>query len=535
MSSSNVVVFMPKMGHTTGEMPHLRNPPKNWMPGQNLYYLYTACRNLGYPTKVVDANFARNPVSEILSFEPGKVLISTATPTFDGTLSAIAELRQRGYHREIFVGGPHVSLNHGFRDFLLPELVGVTYIPIINSISTFEWVPRVFPGRSPFEVLGLGSQKQAEDYLRDRWVRETGKQPKANLEHYLFKYFKPSVEWLADTYRGEHVQEKMATVPLRHSIITSIGCSKSCSFCGNPYIYRIGFKSKDVVRDIVRDYKARGIDRISVHDMYFIMALGHAKDMMTVFHEEGMKFSMQTCLENLTEDLLDRLQESGLQKFLVGIENPVSYTVGKKVQLDRVHWLLDQVDERNLAGVKLSYIVGLPGVPLDGDLALLNHIVSEVKARSHPLEDLQVNLYTPYRPESDTRYVPFGAPRKSGRRVVLSLADARAKTIYLLTEIPYRYWGSFPIGLSKPEDLYTQMLLCDVTYSEVYTDFLQPYLALREQYVQEIRDRYPMLVKHIPGFSHSVSRYRTTIDSMNVDAVLAEAVGGSRRHLRGLR
>ena len=331
------------------------------------------------------------------------------------------------------------------------------------------------------------------------------------------------------------MRECMAHVPLRHSIITSIGCSKSCSFCGNPYIYRIGFKNKDVVREIVRDYKARGIDRISVHDMYFIMALGHAEDMMTVFHEEGMHFSMQTCLENLTEDLLDRLKQSGLQKFLVGIENPVSYTVGKKVQLERVHWLLDQVDRRSLAGVKLSYIVGLPGVPLDGDLALLHHIVSEVKARSHPLEDLQVNLYTPYRPESDTRYVPYGSQRKRGRRVLLSLADARAKTIHLLTEIPYRYWGSFPVGLSKPDDLYTQMLLCDVTYSEVYTEFLQPYLDLRELYVQEIRDRYPTLVKHIPEFSASIERYRATIASIDVEAVLAEAVGRDRRHLRGLR
>lgn len=535
MSSSNVVVFMPKMGHTTGEMPHLRNPPKNWMPGQNLYYLYTACRNLGYPTRVVDANFSQDPVSETLLFNPEKILVSTATPTFDGTLSAIAELRANGYHREIFVGGPHVSLNRGYREFLLPELDGVTYLPIVKSISTFEWVPKVFPGRSPFEVLGLGSKERAQQYLAERWTSDTGKSPKSNLEHYLFTYFKPSIEWLEDTYRGDHVRPMMRSIPLRHSVITSIGCSKSCSFCGNPYIYRIGFKNKEIIREIVRDYKANGIDRISVHDMYFIMSLGHAKDMMTVFQEEGMKYSMQTCLENLSEDLLDRLKESGLQKFLVGIENPVSYTVGKSVELERVHWLLDQVEERNLAGVKLSYIVGLPGVALECDLALLYHIVSEVKARAHPLEDLQVNLYTPYRPESDTRYIPFGESGPGRRLSVLPLVGTGAKTIYILTRIPYRYWGSFPIGLSRPDDLYTQMLLCDVIYSEVYTEFLQPYLRLREQYVHEVRERYPDLVRYVPDFESSVDRYRNTIASMDVDTVLADAIGHDRRHLRGLR
>ncbi len=50
-----VIVLMPRLGYTTGEMPHLRNPPKNDMPGQMLDDLDTACRNLGCGVKVVDS------------------------------------------------------------------------------------------------------------------------------------------------------------------------------------------------------------------------------------------------------------------------------------------------------------------------------------------------------------------------------------------------------------------------------------------------------------------------------------------------
>lgn len=156
------------------------------MPGQMLYYLYTACRNLGCDVKVVDVNWSKSPIQEVIDFRPDKVLISTATPTFEGTLDAVAELRGRGYTNPIFIGGPHVSLNAGLRDWLLPPLEGVTYLPIINSSSTFDWVPTVFPGRSQLEVLGM-PEAEARRYVTERWARETGKEPNmARLDAYLF-------------------------------------------------------------------------------------------------------------------------------------------------------------------------------------------------------------------------------------------------------------------------------------------------------------------------------------------------------------
>lgn len=497
-TSKTVVIVMPELGLTTGEMPHVRFPPKNYMPSQALYFLYTACRNLGYKTYVVDANWSKAPVARILSFQPCKVFITTATPTLTGTLKIIRQLRQSGYVDEIYVGGPHISLNFLQRDFLLSDLTaeeGVTLLSTIKSRSTFDWVPVAFPGRSQFEVLGMTTEV-AQDYLKTEFEREHGRKIVGKLEDYIFSYFKPTMVWMKETYKGSHLKEQWKNIPLRHSIITSIGCSKKCSFCGNPYIYRIGFKSPTIVREILQEYLAQGIHRISLHDMYFLMYQPHALEMMKIFQELGVKYSMQTCLDDLTEKWLEDLKDSGLQKFLVGIENPISYTVGKKVEIEKVSWLLKIIKEKQLEGVKLSYIVGLPGVSIEKDFALLQHIIKAVITHGHPLYDLQVNLYSPYRPEANTLYVPYNKESTESKNV-----------IHILTQLPFKYWGSFPIGFHSQEEFYKQMVLCDVVFAAIYTDFVAEYLVQRKCYVQEIRYHYPELYSQLPIFEESYNVY----------------------------
>ena len=236
---------------------------------------------------------------------------------------------------------------------------------------------------------------------------------------------------------------------------------------------------------------------------------------MAVMREEQMAFSMQTCLENLSAELLAELKACGLKKFLVGIENPVSYSVGKTVELHKVRWLLDSVDALGLEGVKLSYIVGLPGASPQADLALIDHIAGEVLRRGHPLEDLQVNLYTPYRPEGDSSYQPYDGSEGARRSFwanpgTASQNDAHHARwrIHLLDKISYRYWGSFPVAAARAADLRRQMMLCDIIYDVVYADFRQAYLAERDGYLAELSRRYPELMALMPSSEESRRAYR---------------------------
>jgi radical SAM superfamily enzyme YgiQ (UPF0313 family) len=519
-----VAIVMPRYGVTTGEMPHLRWPPKSAMPGLNLYYLHTACANLGYQPMVVDSNWSVDPTGRILAHRPDVVLISTATPSFAGTLEAIASLRERGYGGPVFVGGPHVSLNWARRDSLLPSLPGVRYVPIIGSSSTFEWVPRVFAGRSPFEVLGCG-EVEARRRLEDRLRADGGPVPEPGaLEPYLFSYFEPAIEWMATTYRGDHVRPELRGVEIRHSMVTSVGCINSCSFCGNPYIYKPGFLAGSTLRRLVRAYRRQGIQRVSLADTYFAMNRSHARMVMQVMREEGMTFSMQTCLENLDDSLLAELRASGLRKFLVGIENPVSRAVDKTVKFDKLYWLLGAVERNGFEGVKLSYLVGLPGVSLEQDLALLDHVIGEVVSRGHPLFDLQVNLCTPYRPEAGWEYIPYRP----------GAGDAGPRRSFLLEALSFRYWGSFPVAIANARALRDQLCLCDIIYDRVYTQFVDRYLEVRAEYCQDLRRHYPELAAVLPTFDESCQIYRRcTRDtaSLHAAAGLRTDAGGRRPRL----
>ena len=517
--TERVVVYMPRLGHTTGEMPHLRRPPKNWLPGQNLYYLHTACRNLGYETTVVDANWHRSPVEATLALAPAVVLISSATPTFSDALAAAAALQEGGLCGQIFIGGPHVSLNSDTRQWLLPSMENVTYVPIVASGSTFHWVPRVFAGRSSLEVLGL-PEGEAKEQLTERIAArgKTIRPTDEELHTQLFASFRPTMELMEQTYHGPHVLPQMRQVPIRYSMITSIGCDNGCSFCGNPFIYTTAFKSIEVVRQIVGEFKARGVTRLSLADMHFLMNLPHAQTVMGVLREEGVSFLVQTCLENLTNKRLAELREAGVQKFLVGIENPMSEGLDKRVDMKKLYWLLDATRSEG-PRVKLSYIVGLPDVPLRWDLALLRHVARDVAGRGHPLEDLQVNLFTPYRPDPGVTYLPY--EERSGAQ------GASRASVKVLTRVPFCFWGCFPVGITCETDFERQMILADLIYLVVYEEFAPVYGELRAAFLEQVHGAYPVLQRYTPSLERSRRVYSGFCGSATSSAAAGHAGGGS--------
>ncbi len=152
------------------------------------------------------------------------------------------------------------------------------------------------------------------------------------------------------------------------------------------------------------------------------------------------------------------------------------------------------------------------------------HIINEVTSQGHPLEDLQVNLYTPYRPELHTHYIPYG-----------ETAPTEGQSIFILTKIPYSLWGSFPIGFAQEEELRTQMILCDVTFEMIYTEFKDKYLEARELYLQELSRYYPHFDPFLPTYAESVDFFNDMSGALNFEAVLDQALNQEKFHLLGLR
>jgi radical SAM superfamily enzyme YgiQ (UPF0313 family) len=500
MDNKKAIVYLPKMGYATGEMPHLRKPPKNYMPGQNLYYLYTICKNLGYQTKVIDANWITDPLEKIVKFNADKLFITSTTPCFEDAINISTNLLERNYSGQIYIGGPHVNLNIEDRQFMLPKMKNVTYLNVKNSITTFEWIPKAFPGRSMFEVLGM-PENDAKEYIIQRIQNENETPTIDNLEPYIFSLLKPESEWIKDTYHNPNIIPEMKNIEIRYSMITSIGCSNKCSFCGNPYTYQVNYKNERILRQILTEFKSNNINQVTVHDMFFFMSLEHARMVMKIFKELDMNFSIQTCLQNLEEELMDELAVAGVKKILIGVENPFSKTVDKKVKFDKLFRLLDYANTLKLKDCfKLSYIVGLPDMDYEIDLALIKHIIDNMDKRNIPLTNLQVNLYTPYRPEPDLTYIKY-EEKDMTRNIMYQLQDRRI--IYILFKLPYRYWGIFPVGIGNEFDFTKQMKLCDLIYNHIYKEFVNQYLQVRQDFLKDLETFYPKLMKFVPSFDES--------------------------------
>ena len=77
------------------------------------------------------------------------------------------------------------------------------------------------------------------------------------------------------------------------------------------------------------------------------------------------------------------------------------------------------------------------------------------------------------------------------------------------------------MGIRDAQDLFRQMVLCDVVYDVVYTDFVPEYRALRAQYVEDLGRAYPDLARHLPTFDESRGVYRTSAR----DGALVSATG----------
>lgn len=495
-----VIIYYPKFGYASGEMPHFRYPPKNYVLPQVLFYLYTAVKNIGCNVIVIDGNFTKDTVTRILEFNPGKILISSTTPSFGDTIYLIHTLQQKGYIGDFYVGGPHVSLNLEYRDFLLPKIPGVTYISCREMVSGFEWVPHVFPGKSQLNVLGM-EEKAAEEFLLEKIdVIKHLNNKKKYLDSYLFQFFVPSTEWIENTYRGQHIYPEKTGIKLRYSILTSIGCTQECNFCSNPYIYSIGYKNPNSIMQILDDPCMD--NHLSVSDMFFLMQKKHAAEMVNLFKQKEYSFSIQTCLFNLTNSDLDNLKKAGVKNILVGIENPLLSSIGKEVKIDKIEWLMSETKKRKI-GLKLSYIVGLRKSEIIADIKLLLHILLDIIQKYNlSSENIQVNLNAPYRPEPDIVYLPF----ESGVKY-------RSDTVYMLTKLPFHYWGILPIAFYDLEHFRIQVSLCDLLYHLIYPNFKEKYLEIKKIFRQEVITEYPVLEEFFPEIEESIHFYDNTISS----------------------
>jgi hypothetical protein len=495
-----ITVYIPKYGHATGHKPHYRPSTKYSVP-QNLISLSTAVRRLRHRLVAVDGNVHHDPIQQIIRSDPDMVLLSSTTPSFQDAIETVRSLRQLGYTGKVYAGGSHVSLNLGVRDFLLPTSYDIHYIRTQNSRSVLAWVSELFG-------------PEAVDRLFDETSPDHDGCPLEGCD-VLFPRFLPDLSLIKEIYNPDSAWTSNGKV-ICPTMITSVGCSHDCLFCGNNYMYSQSYSQPWVVARMAETLAQIRAPGVSIHDMYFLMKPKHAQYVMSCLQDHRLRFGMQTCMESISEAVLDDLKVAGCDAFLVGVENPASYTLDKAVNLRQVSWLLGEAVAKRGIWVLLSYVFGLPGVDERDDFMLLEHIERDVLGTGYSSAFLQCNLFTPYRALSTVEYIPYDPS-----------APTRGSTESILTSIPFSWWGSFPVSFSGATSNFVhRMVLSDLIANRVYPEFLDVYHGLRSEYVSQLASNYPDLSSNLLSQEEAVDRYETFLRRR--DAARGPDPSGSR-------
>jgi hypothetical protein len=409
-----VVIVFPHVGYCTGWRPHLATEVKNgatYHIAQALVYLYSTARRYTDNVRVIDFNFGGydENMATLLGYQPDAVLISSTVNSYDSTKQIAVAVKDRRPDARVIIGGPAVSSNHYLRPALLRVAADCEFI--VTNRDIFAWAKQVFG--------------------EDQQIR--------------FRDFEPDNSWITETYPPE-VRDK-----LRYTVVTSIGCTFKCSFCLNPKVYDINYKSPEVFeRELAYLRDELGADAVSVADPFFFMRERHAQDIMDVFDASGMAWSQQTTLSTLTDEHLHQMTKTRCRSVLIGIENFETAEMG--------------------VSIKPSFISGLLDMSFEQDVGQINYISKLIQRELVRNYHIQSNIYTPYIPDSRDR----------------------------LLNVPFRFWGVLPVTAQDDEHWMRNLNLCDMIYEKIFPETLERYEEVRSEYLEIIATADEKWLEHAP-------------------------------------
>jgi radical SAM superfamily enzyme YgiQ (UPF0313 family) len=433
-----VAIIFPHVGYCTGWRPHLATEVKNgstYHIAQALTYLYTTARHYERDVRVFDFNFDsfESNMAELAAFGADKVLISSTVNSFDSTREICAAVYVRLPGAELHVGGPAVSSNY----YLRPRLVqvGVPCRYDVTNRDIFAWTKA---------VLG-----------RDDGLK--------------FRNLQPDNTWIGETYTAEQRES------IRYTVVSSIGCTFKCSFCLNPKVYDINYKSPEVLRAEIIDLRHRyGADSVSFADPFFFMRERHAQDMIEIMDSESMRWSQQTTLSTLTPDHLEQMAATGCTSVLCGIENFSTSEIDKPVDAAVFE---DRLKIARSLGIKIkpSFISGLLDMSFEQDVAQINYIADLINAGLVENNNIQSNIYTPYIPDKRDR----------------------------LLDVPFRFWGVMPVTADDEDDWARNLELCDLIYERIFPETVARYQEVRAEYLEILNGKTDKWMHHeeVPDLS----------------------------------
>ena len=316
--------------------------------------------------------------TEIASFEPNMVGITSMTPTIQSTLQSALVTKEACPDATVILGGPHAT----FMDKeMLTQEAAVDIVVRGEGEQTFlELANRMFDLKSIDRVEGITFRNGKQI------LRTPNRPPIQNLDQLpypAYKYFPLS------KYRlfGK----------LFLPIITSRGCPFQCSFCTSSRMFGEQFRArspKNIVDELEMLRDVYGADAFTFYDD----TLTHQKNRIFEICELvknrkiGIPWDCQTRVDQVSKEVLTKMRETNCQQIFFGVESgcqEILDALRNKTSIEQTMNAIKWAKEAGLI-VAISVMVGYPGETKETLKQTLDFV-----EKTKP-DDVYLSVATPY-------------------------------------------------------------------------------------------------------------------------------------------
>jgi anaerobic magnesium-protoporphyrin IX monomethyl ester cyclase len=325
--------------------------PEGWgfvlkQPFEGVSYIATVLFNAGFPVKIADARFQKDPVSFSLDSVGDASVIGIATyeDSFPFVQDACAQIKKKYPDKLIVLGGalvtstPQVLMKNTAADIAVLGEGEETTRELMEAVSARD-IDAI--GKIP----GLCYKDKSGN------LHFTEKRPQmADLESLPVM----NLSLWPETQKNRKVKE----IFFSHSR----GCYKNCSFCFRT-TPQLSQKSIPKFRDELRELKKKyDFEFIYFVDLTFAIQKQRTLEICEVLKEFKVSWSCMSRVQNIDEEILKAMKAAGCQIILYGFES-LDQTI-----LDNAHKGITPAEIRRMVkltqdnGIQVGglFIVGLP-------------------------------------------------------------------------------------------------------------------------------------------------------------------------------
>ncbi len=321
-------------------------------PPMDLAYIAATCRKSAADCRIkdfpVEGGGWKALESELQSFRPDVLIISTTTPTFRRDMMAAAMA-----HRILGDSVTCIGKGAHFSDHDMEALIEHPELDIAVRGESELVIYELVSGKDPADVLGIS--RLGTD---GKFIRNPDRPPPEDLDSLPFP--------ARDLLRNKLYQDPETGNPLT-PVLTSRGCPGKCIFC--PVFLVSGRRlRKRSVGSIVSELEScvndHGIRSFLFRSDTFTMDRKWVLELCSAIVEAALdiRWGANSRIDTFDEDMAEAMASAGCHVVSFGVESgdpDILKRIRKEIALERVHTAVEACRKNNIMSL-LYFVVGLP-------------------------------------------------------------------------------------------------------------------------------------------------------------------------------